>query len=237
MRAGLLAVVFAALLVCLSATLAAHAQEQRGTPSAHDAELDARLAELDGYFAELKRPTRLYTIGWISGLSALTVAQSALAAVEDDPAQRTLLIVGASLSVLGAVTIAALPRRSRQTSRAYQALTLNPAATKAQRLAAAEELLRQHVRSLDRTRSWYMHLFGGVLGVGVTLGIGLAYDDFWFRAVVAGVGAVIGVEARVWTHPTRARKLAARYQRHWPDFQLVPVAAPHALGMGLRAAF
>ena len=62
-------------------------------------------------------------------------------------------------------------------------------------------------------------------------------DDFWFRAVVAGVGAVIGVEARVWTHPTRARKLAARYQRHWPDFQLVPVAAPHALGMGLRAAF
>jgi hypothetical protein len=237
MRAGRLAVGCAALLVCLSATLVARAEEKSATPDVQEAELDARLAELDRYFEELERPTRLYTIGWISGLSALTVVQTGLAVVEDDPAFRTTLIVGASLSVLGAVTIAALPRRSRQTSRAYQALSVSPTATKAQRLAMAEELLRQHVRSLDRTRSWYMHLAGGVLGVGVTLGIGLAYDDFWLRAVLAGVGAVAGVEGRVWTHPTRARKLAARYQGHWPDFQLVPVAAPHAVGLSMRAVF
>jgi hypothetical protein len=88
-----------------------------------------------------------------------------------------------------------------------------------------------------RIRGWYMHGVAGVLGVSVTLALGLSFDDFWLRAALAGVGAAAGVEMRVWTRPTRALGYEQRYRERAPDVRLGPMVASSALGLALRGRF
>jgi hypothetical protein len=252
-----MAVCCAAVLLCLLATLSARADEPTshsdepppaaqtfapppttGPPVAtSQAEVDARLRELDEDFEKLRRPQRAYIHGWIWGLTAICVAQTTLAVLEDDDkAQRTIYSLGAGLSLAGVAVVAGLQARSRKAARAYRDAH-EGGAPKAQQLELAEDLMRQHVLAMKRTRGWYMHVAAVGLGTAITLGLGFAYDDLWTKAVVAGVGAALGVELRVWTHPTRGLKLAERYQRHWPNAQILPIAGKNALGLAWVASF
>ncbi len=64
----------------------------------------------------------------------------------------------------------------------------------------------------ERQTAWWMHGLGVVLGGGVGLGLGLAYDDNALRAALQGVGTFAFTELRIWTRPTRAIDYTQRYK-------------------------
>jgi hypothetical protein len=180
-------------------------------PAADEVELRARLASLDAYLADLQRPTRAYWATWLAVLSTIAASQATVAVIADEPAQRTQAITGASLSSAGTLITAFVPVPGRFASERLRRMPQGTRAEQLAKLEAGERWLRREARVTRRSTAWWVHLIGVGVAAGLTLGLGLGYDDNWLNAVGAGAGSLAMSETRIWTRPRRAIEYGERY--------------------------
>lgn len=230
------------VLACLAwlTVSVAHAQSPYRLEDATDEQLEARIAALDTYFLDVQRPTRAYVGGWIAALGALAIGQGVMALYQDEPSERMALIGGSAMSAAGAVVVASIPAPGRYAYKRFSRMTANNRAERIAKVRAGEVMLAGEAKSVDRSRSYWAHVAAGVVGVGISLGLGLGYDDNWDRALVSGIGALLVVEARIWTRRELGRYYHSRYKATptlKPDLSYSPSTGRRALGLTLQFAF
>jgi hypothetical protein len=206
-------------------------------------ELDARIAALDAYLKDQQPRSRSYFGAWISMMSVLTGGQALQAIYSDDAGTRASYIAGSSFSAAGLLLVLTAPTPGRYAYRKFSELPANSLEEKRRKARLGEEWLEGEANAVRRTKSWFTHTIGLVLGVGGFCGLYFGYDDNLENALRTGVGTILVTELRIWTRPYRAIRYLDAYRRAptttpaASTFAFSPLLLPHAQGLVMAGRF
>lgn len=210
-------------------------------PALGTSEAAARVRWIQQRLQAADRRLDIWTWGWTLGFAGLTLGQTVLAELEDEPGPHAQAVVGALGSTLGLASMAITPVR-RVLDHAEAASRLDPEDPAA--LAEAERLLREAAERQREGFAWTNH----VLGIAVSLGGAAAIWKAWpadhpREALIHLASSLVVSELQLFTQPRRAVRDLEAYERgDWmtaaaprrPRASLIAAASPAGVTLGLR---
>lgn len=202
-------------------------------------DLDARLALLDEYLADVQGPTRRYFYTWVTTQVALTAAQAYVATTWDRRVVRGSYYIGTALSATSLALFLLQPKPGLNGSRRYRALPSDSAEDKQAKLEQGEAFLAGQAKADLRATSVTQHITGLVAALGSGLGVLLGYDNALKEAVTRTVGVFVISELQIATRPRSAIRRMNRYSNLEPEttVALVPMLDRGAQGLTLAGTF
>ncbi len=166
----------------------------RQAATMHIAELRAELGEQAHY-------SRIWSVAWTAGLTAMTLGQAGLTLVTKDPGTRADLWVGAGAALISAVYMFLSPPEVVDDARKFEVLATTAGADKCEVLAEGQRLLLSAAADEENGRGWVTQLLNAALNTAVLLVLGLGFGRWWPSGVVGGVGGELTAEATIYTQP------------------------------------
>ena len=183
-------------------------------PGMPEEEMEARERFLDAAIEHNAHLTRVWH-GIVTGGYALGfVVEAARAVSAKHPSPRWDLSFGAAKAAFGVVGRIAHPPRAVFGPTPMQLYPGDGHAERAQRLLAAEAMLKLDAKQNDNRYLWYSHVINVALNVAGGLVSGLYYHD-WARGVSSiAIGTAVG-ELSIWTQPWQAKRSYKEYQKRY----------------------
>jgi hypothetical protein len=236
------ALALAALVVFAFSALAATARAQVAHRPPHelsDVEVRERIPVVGSYLSDLEKPSRRHYATWIALLSTAAATQFTLAALANSPREATNYTVGGLLSVGGVVSVLFSPHPARKAHRRFRALPEGTPAERRNKLVQGETWLAEEAKDERFARSWFPQVGALVVGLGVGLALGFAYEDNWLAGLRVGLGAAVVTEIRVWSRPRRAMRYEQIYRLDPTSrtVRLTPRVGPQMVGLGVSGVF
>ena len=174
-------------------------------PGMPESEMDERERFLDAAIQHNAHLTQAWH-GVVTGGYALGfVVEAARAVSAKHPSPRFDLSYGAAKAAFGVAGRMARPVRAVFGPSPKELYPGDSHAARAQRLVAAEEMLRIDAKQNDNRYKWYSHTINLVLNLAGGLVTGLYYHDWARGASSIAVGVAVG-EASIWTQPWQAKR-------------------------------
>lgn len=180
-----------------------------------DADTASRLQFLESRLESHARYARRWWWAWNGVFGAGIVYGGAVAALEDGRGERADQAVNVVQSAIGLGENLLAPPVVRAGAGALRAIDTGRSGGCAERLAAAEDLLRAAARDAHRQRrGWASHLGNLALNLigAVVVAEGFHEGSGWGSGAV---GIVVG-EIRIWTYPWQAERTLEEYEGRFP---------------------
>ncbi|MEI8259158.1 MAG: hypothetical protein WCJ30_26110, partial [Deltaproteobacteria bacterium] len=156
---------------------------------------------------------------------------------------RPSMFVGGVTAAIGALAVAVLPFHPAFAASELRHLPAGTAPERIARARRAESILQDCAETEDIGRSWMLHAFGVVIGVGSSLVLWLGYQQN-AQTVLGNLVATVAInELQVLTQPTRLiddwgtyrrarwRTLALEARERRPAVHVAPMAFPGGAGL------
>ena len=183
-------------------------------PGMPDAELDERERFLDAAIARNAHLTRIWHGMFTGGYALGFVVQASRAVSAQHRSPRFDLSYSAAKAAFGVVGRMARPTRAVLGPTPEELYPGDSHARRAERLLAAEAMLRLDAKQNDNRYKWYAHVINVVLNVTGGLVTGLVYHD-WSRGITSlGIGIGVG-ELSIWTQPWQAKRSYKEYKARY----------------------
>jgi len=202
-------------------------------------DLDARLAVMDEYLADVQGPTRRYFYTWLVTQTALTAAQAYVALTWDRRVVKGSYYIGTALSGASLALFLLQPKPAINGSRKFRALPDGTPEEKQAKLEQGEAMLAGQAKIDMRTTSVAQHITILVAALGSGLGVLLGYDYALKEAVTRTVGVFVIGELQIATRPRSAIRRMNRYSNLEPatTVALMPMLDRGAQGLQLAGTF
>lgn len=155
--------------------------------------------------------TQRWWYGWLGAYSAATIGQGAVYFSSNVKSTRQDMALGAATTLLGAVGQFVSPVILGKETEKLNSFMSNTMDERQNKLAAAEQLLKECGTREKLARSWKYHAMTGAVNVGGGLITWLGFN----RNIGAGLGYfalnTVITEAQIWTQPTLAKRA---YKKH-----------------------
>lgn len=204
--------------ICALGTAApAQAEETRSDAALErcGGDVGARLRFLEGRLEGDQRYASLWWKSWTAVYVGGIAVQGTRAAFEEEQGKRADFIVTAAKSSIGLARNLWSPPPARLGADELAGIPTDTPAGCADRLAAAEAILRRNAEdSRDERRSWIPHLSNFGLNLAGALIVAEGFDESagW---ISGAVGFAVG-EGRIWSYPWQAQSGLEEYERRFP---------------------
>ena len=183
-----------------------------------DAQVAARLKEIERALDEGETAAQLWWSGWVFGLTTAAAGQ-AVASVSVSARAQPLFQVGALKAGLGAASVVLVPFPAAFGPAKLRAFRDGTAAERLEKLQTGEQLLRKAAAIERLGRSWVPRVGGLLLNSSASLWLWLREGRPASAAISFALGTAVG-EVKIWTQPTAAIDAEAL------------LAAPSAMALG-----
>lgn len=215
------------------------ADAQPSLPPARENELDLRLQVMDEYLADIQRPARLYSYGWMAWQVGVISLYGALGATSEGAA-RTGGITRATIAAGSLGLMLITPQPGRSASKRYRKMPADSDSEKRAKLEAGEKWLAGQALTDKRGTSVARHLLGAFVAVGAGAFIMVMHEDGMREALTTTVGILLTSEVQIATVPRRARAYNQNYAAapNGPvQLMVYPWASQQAAGASLVGQF
>lgn len=180
-----------------------------------DSLITERLQFIKNTLKRDKVNTQRWWYGWLATYSAATIGQGAVYFTSNDKSTRQDMALGAATTLLGVAGQFISPLKP---GNEHEQFDLIPATTRAERLnklAIAEELLKECGKREKLARNWKNH----AMCSAVNMGSGLITSLGFKRSVWAGIGNfalnTVITETQIWTQPILAKHKYDLYRQKY----------------------
>ena len=183
-------------------------------PGMPESEMEERERFLDEAIAHNARLSRVWHGIWTAGYGLGFVVEAARAVSAKHHSPRFDLSYGAAKAAFGVAGRMARPVRAVFGPTPDQLYPGGSHAEHAERLLAAEAMLRLDAKQNDNRYKWYGHAINVALNLAGGLVSGLVYHDWARGASSISIGIAVG-EASIWTQPWQAKRAYKEYKKRY----------------------